>query len=85
MPPRCMKRRSCRTRRIFACMSMPIVPISSRKSVPPLATSKRPFFAVTADVNAPLTWPKSVDSSSSDGTAPVLTGTNGRSRRGELA
>ena len=43
------------------------------------------FFAVTAEVKAPLTWPKSVDSSSSDGTAPVLTGTNGRSRRGELA
>ncbi len=45
--------------------------------MPPLATSKRPFLAETAEVKAPLTWPKSVDSSSSDGTAPVLTGTNG--------
>ena len=66
-------------------MSMPIVPISSRNSVPPLATSKSPFFAATADVNAPRTWPKSVDSSSSDGTEPVFTGTNGLLRRGEFA
>ena len=42
--------------------------------MPPLATSKSPFLAVTAEVNAPLTWPKRVDSSSSEGTAPVLTG-----------
>ena len=53
--------------------------------MPPLATSKRPFFDAMAEVNAPLTWPKSVDSSSSEGTAPVLTGTKGLSRRGELA
>ena len=64
---------------------MPMVAISSRKSVPPLATSNRPFFDATAEVNAPFTWPKSVDSSSSDGMAPVLMGTKGLSRRGELA
>ncbi len=58
---------------------MPMVAISSRKSVPPLATSKRPFFEATAEVNAPFTWPKSVDSSSSDGMAPVLMGTKGLS------
>ncbi len=38
-----------------------------------------------AEVKAPLTWPKSVDSSSSEGMAPVLMGTKGLSRRGELA
>jgi len=32
-------------------------------------------------VKAPLTWPKSVDSSNSEGMAPVLMGTNGLSRR----
>ena len=53
--------------------------------MPPLATSKRPFFEAMAEVKAPLTWPKSVDSSSSEGMAPVLMGTNGLSRRGELA
>src|ERR1700721_1468365 len=29
MPPRCMKRLSCSTRRILACVSMPMVAISS--------------------------------------------------------
>ena len=31
-------------------MSIPIVAISSRNSVPPFATSNRPFFDATADV-----------------------------------
>ncbi len=62
-----------------------MVPISSRNSVPPLATSNSPFFAAIAEVNAPFTCPNSVDSSRSDGTAPVFTGTNGLSRRGEFA
>ena len=48
-------------------------------------TDNPAFFEATAEVNAPLTWPKRVDSSSSDGMAPVLIGTNGLSRRGELA
>jgi hypothetical protein len=65
-------------------MSIDIVPISSRKRVPPLAASKRPFLALTAEVKAPLTWPKSEDSSRSEGIAPVLTGMKARSRRGEF-
>ena len=56
----------------FACVSMVIVPISSRKSVPPSATSKRPFLDATALVNAPLTWPKSVDSRRSGGVDPGI-------------
>src|SRR5206468_12020751 len=47
-------------------------------------TSKRPFLDAMALVNAPFTWPKRVDSSRSVGIDPVLTGTNGLSRRGEF-
>ena len=63
---------------------MPMVAISSRNSVPRSAISNRPFFEATALVKAPLTWPKSVDSSRSVGMAPVLTGTKGLSLRGEF-
>ena len=52
--------------------------------MPLSATSNSPFFDAMALVNAPLTWPKSVDSSKSVGIDPVLTGTNGLSRRGEF-
>ena len=61
-----------------------MVPISSRNSVPRSATSNRPFLEAMALVKAPLTCPNSVDSSRSGGVEPVLTGTKGRSRRGEL-
>jgi len=37
-------------------------PISSRNTVPPLASSRSPFFARSAPVNAPRTCPKSSDS-----------------------
>ncbi len=75
-----MNRRSCRTHRIFACASSPSSQSHREKSVPPFATSNRPFFAAIADVKAPFTCPNSVDSNSSDGTAPVFTGTNGGSQ-----
>ena len=65
MPPRGMNLRSCITRSILACVSGPMVPISSRKIVPRSATSNCPFLDAMALVNAPLTWPKSVDSSRS--------------------
>jgi len=42
-PPRCMNLRSCSTRRILLCVSMLMVPISSRNSVPRSAISNRPF------------------------------------------
>ncbi len=57
-------------------------PISSRKSVPPSASSKRPLRVATAPVNAPFSWPNSSLSSSSAGIAPQLTATKGRLRRG---
>ena len=42
-------------------------PISSRKSVPPWACSKRPARARSAPVKAPRSWPKSSDSSTPAG------------------
>src|SRR5207253_1898183 len=57
--------------------------ISSRRSVPPSASSKRPRLALTAPVKAPLAWPNSSLSMSCSGIAPQLTATKGRSARGE--
>src|SRR5437899_1758590 len=56
-------------------------PISSRKSVPPAATSKRPRLRRSAPVNAPRSCPKSSDSASVSGSAAQLTATNGPSER----
>ena len=53
-------------------------PISSRKSVPPSACSKRPLRCAIAPVNAPRSWPKSSLSSSVSGSAAQLMATNGR-------
>ena len=51
-----------------------ISPISSRKSVPPVAASNRPGLSRSAPVNAPLTYPNSSDSSRFSGMAPQFTG-----------
>ena len=56
-------------------------PISSRKIVPPLATSNRPTRCSSAPVNAPLRWPNSSLSIRVSGSAPQLTATNGLSAR----
>ena len=57
-----------------------MVPISSRKIVPPSASAKRPFLVKLAPVNAPRTWPNSSDSSSVSGIAAQLTLMSGMSR-----
>ena len=57
--------------------------ISSRKSVPPSASSKRPTRSVLASVNAPLTWPNSSLSKTPSESPPVFTVTSGRAERGE--
>ena len=54
-----------------------VSPISSMKSVPPLASSKRPRRARMAPVKAPRAWPKSSLSSRVSVMAAQLTGTNG--------
>ena len=56
-------------------------PISSRKIVPPSATSNRPRFRPTAPVNAPRSWPNSSLSISSGGIAAQLTLTNAPATR----
>ena len=61
-----------------------MLPISSKKMLPLSARSNSPFFGYTAPVNAPLTWPNSVDSSRSGGRFPELTVTNALSDRAEL-
>src|SRR6267154_2627075 len=50
---------SCSTRRSLVCNSRGISPISSKKIVPPLATSKRPMRCAIAPVNAPFSCPNS--------------------------
>ena len=74
------RRTSTRSSRV--CRSSGMSPISSRKSVPPSACSKRPRRVVCAPVNAPRSWPKSSDSSRSFGIAAVLIATNGPLARG---
>ena len=76
---------SCSTRRSFAWSAGLVSEISSRKSVPPLATSKRPLRSSVAPVKAPRRWPKSSLSSSPSESAAQLTATKRWSRRGPAA
>ena len=76
-PPSVRNVRSCSTRRSLACVTGVISAISSRKSVPRLASSKQPARRAIAPVNAPFSWPKSSDSSSVSGIAAQLSATNG--------
>ena len=72
---------SCSARSTLACVLRLMSPISSRKSVPPSASSNLPRRSSIAPVNAPLTCPKSSLSISSSGMAAQLTSTNGPPRR----
>ena len=72
--------RSCSTRSSLDCSAGAIVPISSRKIVPPSASANLPFLFVSAPVNAPRTWPNSSDSSRFSGIAAQFTFTSGISR-----
>ena len=64
-------------------MEISISPISSRKSVPADATSKRPCLVVLAPVNAPFSCPNSSDSRSSFDSPAQFKSTNGAFARGE--
>ena len=59
--------------------------ISSRNSVPPSATSKRPRRSVRASVKAPRSWPKSSLSTRVSETPPVLTETKAAAARGDAS
>src|SRR6266545_4226964 len=85
LPPTRSKACSSRTRRTLACVLRLMSPISSRKSVPPSASSNLPRRRATAPVKAPRSWPKSSDSISSSGTAAQLTSTKGPSARVDRA
>src|SRR5438094_2713623 len=73
--------RSCSTRKSLACSGRGRSPISSRKSVPPLAASKRPRRIWLAPVNAPFSCPKSSSSIRDSGKAQAEKATNGLSAR----
>ena len=75
---------SCSTRRSLTCSAGDMSPISSRKNVPPSATSNRPFWSLTAPVNAPRTWPNSALSSRLSLNAEQFCTTNGFLARGPL-
>src|SRR5437667_2454189 len=83
VPPTRKKVRSSSTRSSFTCVAGVISPTSSRKIVPPSASSKRPSRRSAAPVNAPFSWPNSSLSSSVSGSAAQFTATNGLPRRGE--
>ncbi len=76
-PPTRSMLRSCKKRRSFTCRGGVSSPISSRKSVPPLAYSILPFLRASAPVKAPFSWPKSSLSSRFSGMAPQLMATKG--------
>ncbi len=65
------------------CCATGMFAISSRNSVPPSASSKRPTRSFFASVNAPLTWPNISLSNTVSARLPMLTVTRLRSRRGE--
>ena len=67
-----------RTRSSLGCRFRGTFAISSRKSVPPSASSKRPTRSVLASVKAPLTWPNSSLSKTPSERPPALTVTSGR-------
>ena len=80
LPPTRSKACSSRARSTLAWVLRLMSPISSRKSVPPSASSNLPRRRATAPVKAPRSWPNSSDSISSSGIAAQLTSTKGPSR-----
>ena len=81
VPPTRSNARSSSARRTFACSGSDRSPISSRKIVPPFATSNLPSFRPTAPVKAPFSCPNSSVSSNPSGMAAQLMATNGSARR----
>ena len=84
LPPIGMYVPSCKTRSSMAWTSRDKIPISSRKSVPPFATSKYPSLLASAPVNVPFMCPKKRVGASSLGMTPQFTATNGISFRSPI-
>ena len=81
-PPTRWNSPSCRTRSSLACDASCRSPTSSRKIVPPSASSNLPRRSAAAPVNAPFSWPNSSLSISSVGIAAQFTFTNGPAANG---
>ena len=71
------------TRSSLACCDRPMLAISSRNSVPPSASSKRPMRSALASVKAPFTWPNSSLSNTPSARPPALTVTRACRRGGD--
>ena len=80
-PPTMRNAPSSSTRSRSPCPFGDRSPISSRNSVPPSASWKRPGLVAMAPVKAPLTWPNSSASSNCSASAAQFTEMKGRSRR----
>src|SRR6267378_2201210 len=74
-----------RTRSSLGWRLIGTLAISSRKSVPPSAISKRPKRSALASVNAPRTWPNSSLSKTPSESPPALTVIRGLLARAERA
>ncbi len=72
---------SCSTRSSLACTRALSSATSSRKSVPPCASSNRPIRSAIAPVNAPRVWPKSSASTRSSAKAAQFNAQNRLVRR----
>src|SRR6476660_5640793 len=77
VPPSRSTVRFCRTRSSFTCIDSGTSSMSSRKIVPPSASSNRPGRSLIAPVKAPRSWPNSSDSISVSENSAQLTATNG--------
>ena len=73
--------RLCSTESSLICNSGERFPISSRNSVPLLASSNFPIRVSFASVKAPFSWPNISDSNKVDVTAPKSTEIKGSSDR----
>ena len=83
LPPTRSNSRSCSTRSRATCTGAGSSPTSSRKIVPPAASSKRPRRRSSAPVKAPFSWPNSSEATSPSGSAAQLTLTRARLARGD--
>jgi hypothetical protein len=81
LPPTGSTWPSWMARSSFTCAAGGSSPTSSRNSVPPEASTNLPVCFSVAPVNAPFSWPNSVDSTRFSGMAPQLTAMKGFARR----
>src|SRR6266446_4122848 len=84
-PPTRSKARSCSARKSLTCSSGGMSPISSKKTLPPWASSSLPSRRSLASVKAPFSWPKSSDSSRVAGMAAAEMPTKGEPARRQRA